>query len=123
MEAAEIFAKMARRRLEELKMTHEGLAKRLGVNRVQVSRALVGENAPRIDTLLRWADALGVTVEYLLGREVVTNEAHIAEIQSLQLEAVRLALACSDLAALRQAICALGGRALNEPEDAGQGAG
>jgi transcriptional regulator with XRE-family HTH domain len=73
MEVGEIFAERVRRRLKELDWTHAKLAERLGLAGPTVSQTLNDGRAPRIDTLLRWADALGVEVSWLLGRELVAT--------------------------------------------------
>ncbi len=58
--------------MEELDITQLELAKRLGVPAPGVSKALSEETAPRIDTLLRWAEALETTPQWLLGTDKLT---------------------------------------------------
>jgi transcriptional regulator with XRE-family HTH domain len=68
-QVSEIFAKRARLRLEELQWTQEKLAEKIGVSRGTVANYLQGETAPGADMLIKWADALEVSVQWLLGRE------------------------------------------------------
>lgn len=66
MKPAELFAKNAKRRLEELKISQGELARRLGVTRPMVSDYLRGQRSPGVTVLQAWAEALGCTVSDLL---------------------------------------------------------
>ncbi|RYZ80787.1 MAG: XRE family transcriptional regulator [Proteobacteria bacterium] len=70
MQPAETFEIQVRRRLKELGWTHERLASQLGIATAGVSKTLTNGTSPRIDTLVKWAEALGVSPEYLLGLEL-----------------------------------------------------
>lgn len=51
-----------------LKMSQEELAYRVGTNQRQISRYERGENDPTADVLIKLADALDTTTDWLLGR-------------------------------------------------------
>ena len=50
-------------------LTQKELADRMGISYVNISQIERGERVPKIDTLSRVANALGVSVAFLLGRE------------------------------------------------------
>ena len=58
------------------KMTQEQLGKRVDVTKVSISCYENGSRTPDIDTLEKIADALDVSVDYLLGR---TDEVELVE--------------------------------------------
>lgn len=54
--------------------TQKDLSKESGITEASVSRYLKGERNPRIDVIVNFSKALGVSVEYLLnGEESKTN--------------------------------------------------
>lgn len=55
--------------IREQGMRQGEFAKKVGINPVTLSRYVCGVNRPKPDFLKRVADALGVTVNYLYGRE------------------------------------------------------
>lgn len=55
-------------RRNQLKISQEDLAHRLGTNQTQISRYERGENNPSSEILGRFADLLDTTSDYLLGR-------------------------------------------------------
>ncbi len=62
-------------------MTQEGLASALGVSRQAVSKWETGESMPDTENLIRIADALGVSLDALAGRERIEEAAPIAEVK------------------------------------------
>lgn len=61
------YKRIAQRR-KALKMNQEDLAYQIGSNQTQVSRYERGENDITGEVLIKIADALNTTVDYLLGR-------------------------------------------------------
>ncbi|HHX93899.1 MAG TPA: helix-turn-helix transcriptional regulator [Tenericutes bacterium] len=63
-----------RKRLKELRKKHGLTQNKLGnlvnVTKVSISGYENGNRTPNIETLIDIADALGVTIDYLLGREI-----------------------------------------------------
>lgn len=59
-------------KLKELrgKMTQEQIAKKLGLNRQTYRNYENGDRQPDFDTLTKMADYFGVTIDYLLGRDI-----------------------------------------------------
>ncbi len=57
---------LARARREELGLTQDELAKRLGIQQASLSRLESGEREPRIAFLRRWARELGVEPSALI---------------------------------------------------------
>ena len=51
------------------------LAHKSGIAQAHVSHFECGTRAPRIDNLLKLADALGVTTDFLLGRQTAAAKA------------------------------------------------
>ena len=60
------------KRLRELRImreiTQEQLAEKADISRVMIGRYETTDQLPALDTLVRIADALGVSTDYLLGR-------------------------------------------------------
>lgn len=54
-------------------LTQADVASALGVSSVVYSRYEKGTRQPSIDTLIQLADILGVTVDYLLGRQEIED--------------------------------------------------
>ena len=63
------------KRLRELRImreiTQEQLAEKADISRVMIGRYETTDQLPALDTLVRIADALGVSTDYLLGRSTV----------------------------------------------------
>jgi transcriptional regulator with XRE-family HTH domain len=95
VEIGEIFSQRVRAKLTGLGWTHADLAKRLGIAGPTVSQTITDGRAPRIDTLLRWADALGVKVEHLLGRDVDVYDPQVERLKA-RVEAQTLLASASD---------------------------
>lgn len=55
--------------MDERKVTSVWLSEEVGVSKVAISNILTGKSSPSVDNLLKIADALGVSVTYLLGLE------------------------------------------------------
>ena len=68
--------------------THEDLANELGIKAAGVSKILSQSTNSRIDTLVRWAKALGVSPQRLLGTE--KPQAPPRSLDSLRIEAIAL---------------------------------
>jgi transcriptional regulator with XRE-family HTH domain len=66
LEATTTFAARLQTRLEELNWTNNELAKRLDCHKQQVSRWTTGKDAPSSQSLRRIAQALGVSMDYLM---------------------------------------------------------
>jgi transcriptional regulator with XRE-family HTH domain len=66
------------RRLE-LKLTQEELAERSGINQSTVSQLERGEQAPSLRSLIALAQALGVSIEWLLGFDNPNEAARILD--------------------------------------------
>jgi transcriptional regulator with XRE-family HTH domain len=61
--------------LEEKNIKQKELAKAIGVTEVTISRYLNGERKPRPDIIIKMADYLGVSTDYLLGMTESTQPA------------------------------------------------
>lgn len=57
------FLRLVKQRMEQLGVTHQQLADRLGVSRPYVSRLLSGKHSPSADLMQRVAEALGCEPE------------------------------------------------------------
>lgn len=55
--------------ISESNTTKSEVARRVGVNRSQLTRILKGAQYPSMDLLVGFADHFQVTTDYLLGRE------------------------------------------------------
>ena len=60
--------------LQENDMTQKELASKIGVTEVTISRYVTGERTPQTDIIVKIADALHSTTDYLLGRTEVQNQ-------------------------------------------------
>lgn len=66
------------RRIRELRgMTQAGMGERAGVAAASISHFETGQRSPSLETLVKLADALDVTVDTLLGRAPLQAAAHI----------------------------------------------
>jgi len=74
---AEPFAKQLKRIRASKKLSQSDLANRIGLKPAAVSHFETGQRKPPLDTLTKLADALSVSVDYLLGRDLsrATNAA------------------------------------------------
>ena len=66
----EILADSLKRIRKSKRLSQSGLAKRTGLMPAAISHFETGERRPSLENLLKLADALAVSVDYLLGREV-----------------------------------------------------
>jgi transcriptional regulator with XRE-family HTH domain len=69
MEVREIFAKKAKARMEVLGITQTELAKSLKTDQGAISAYINAKRNPQLDTVTKWAEALGVTVGWLLSED------------------------------------------------------
>lgn len=99
MELSKIFAERVKSRLAALDWKHERLATEVGWERASVTQYLQGKTVPKADLLLKWASALGVSTDWLLGAEEKSVPA-----EDQRLEAVRLILGVDDDDKLRIAL-------------------
>lgn len=82
MDIVDIFRKNAERRRQELGLTQDGLAKKIGTSRSAVTRSLYGQVAPTIDTVQKWAEALETTAaELLTDTSIETHEESPSELR------------------------------------------
>jgi transcriptional regulator with XRE-family HTH domain len=72
---AESFAEQLKRIRASKKLSQSDLANKIGLKPAAVSHFETGQRKPPLDTLMKLADALSVSVDYLLGRDMsrVTN--------------------------------------------------
>ena len=83
------------KRLKEIRMkrgmSQQKLGDLIGVTKVSICGYENGTRVPTIDNLIKLSDALNVTVDYLLGREVsITNEETRSYVGSISYEDVDL---------------------------------
>lgn len=64
-----VFCKRLRDTRAARMLTQDELAERADISRVMVSRYETGAVIPTVDVLIRIADALNISIDYLLGRE------------------------------------------------------
>lgn len=69
------FGERLRHIREQKQLTQAELAQKFGVQPSAISHFESGRRSPSLDNLKRLADALAVTIEYLLGREAVPASA------------------------------------------------
>ena len=62
------------KRLEEIKITQHELATRVGVTDISMCRYIHGERMPNAPIIANIAKALGVTTDWLLGLEDLTEK-------------------------------------------------
>lgn len=65
--------------MDERKITSAWLAEKVGISKVAVSNIVTGKNSPSVDNLLKIAEALGVSITYLLGLEEKIEEEKLKE--------------------------------------------
>ena len=75
----EIFSERLSELLMEKNMTQKQLAEKAGITEAAVSHYLRGDRKPRSPVLLRIANALDTTPEYLSGRSTENPEEDIAQ--------------------------------------------
>ena len=63
-------AENLKKRREEYELTQEDLAKKVGIDRVSISRFESGYKVPSLNTTVALADALHISVDELIGRQV-----------------------------------------------------
>ena len=86
---------MIGKRVKELRMkkglSQQELGNNIGVTKVSICGYENGTRVPTIDNLIKLSDALDVTIDYLLGREVtVMNEENKSYIGSISYDDVCL---------------------------------
>lgn len=72
-DASQIFGEKLREAREAKKLSQSDLAERTGLQPSAISHFETGRRSPSFDNLKRLADALQVSTDYLLGREVVSG--------------------------------------------------
>jgi len=72
---SESFGELLRRTREEKGLSQSELAQKGGFQPSAISHFESGRRAPSFDNLKKLADALAVTIDYLLGRETVPTSA------------------------------------------------
>lgn len=78
------FWKRVNKRIKELNITQEALCKDLGINLGTLRQQITHSRYPSVDIAFRFAQALGVSVEYLVtGTESDKKSELIDEIKSL----------------------------------------
>lgn len=65
--------------MDERRVTSAWLAEKVGISKVAVSNIVTGKNSPSVDNLLKIADALGVSITYLLELEDKIEKEKIQE--------------------------------------------
>lgn len=81
-----IFCERAKTRMKELHITTRQLAKSIGMTESTVSRYLSGNRSPKIEELVKIAETLECSADYLLGlkeSEVVVQKEIFKEIAGL----------------------------------------
>lgn len=56
--------------MKEKKLTQKELAKLAGITEASMSKYLSGERTPRIDVIVNLSNALGVTTDELIGKDI-----------------------------------------------------
>lgn len=56
--------------MKEKKLTQKELAKLAGITEASMSKYLSGERTPRIDVIVNLANALGITTDELIGKDI-----------------------------------------------------
>ncbi len=72
---AELFGERLRRIREDKRLTQSDLAARTGFQPSAISHFESGRRSPSFDNLKKLADALAVTIDFLLGRETLPTTA------------------------------------------------
>ena len=67
---AETFAERLKKIRTSKELSQSGLANKIGLKPAAVSHFETGQRKPPLETLVKLSDALSVSVDYLLGREV-----------------------------------------------------
>ncbi len=63
------FCERLQSRRESLGLTKTALSKMVGISNVSIREFEIGRKVPTVDTLVALADALGVSTDWLLGRD------------------------------------------------------
>src|SRR2546422_45336 len=89
--AAETFGERLARLREDAGLSQSALARRVGVSQSAISQMEAGDRSPSYGMLLQLADALGVSVAYLVGADVEqlspVEEKHFRRYRALPAEA------------------------------------
>lgn len=75
-----VYSERLRSALKARNMKAVELADQIGASRSLISNYVTGRREPRYDTSVRIADALGVSVDYLLGRSDSMHKTNISEV-------------------------------------------
>ena len=67
---SEIFSKRLKKIREEKKLSQADLAKKAGLQPAAISHFETGQRKPSFDNLKRLANALNISIDYLLGRKI-----------------------------------------------------
>lgn len=73
----DIFLKRVESKLKEKNLTRAGLAEHLDLSRNAISQFFLRKRRPNIDTLMKIAEALSVSVDFLVGR---TEESEVVDL-------------------------------------------
>ena len=71
---SEIFCERLKRLLKSAGLSQKELAEKIGCTEVTVSRYIAGERVPKATIVVKIANALGVSVDYLIGNESRNTE-------------------------------------------------
>ena len=69
-EHAELFGQRLARLRDDAGLSQSGLARRIGTSQSAISQIEAGDRSPSYGTLVQLADALGVSLAYLVGASV-----------------------------------------------------
>lgn len=86
-----IFANRVKEILEEKDMKQKDLAEIVGISEVSISRYLKGTHEPGKDILEKIANALDVSIDYLLGRKDFLTKEKPKEFQAYDPDALEIA--------------------------------
>jgi transcriptional regulator with XRE-family HTH domain len=70
---AEIFSERLKKIRESKKLSQSDLGKKTGLQSAAISHFETGQRKPSFDNLKKLADALSVSIDYLLGRDVTQS--------------------------------------------------
>jgi transcriptional regulator with XRE-family HTH domain len=91
--AAELFGQRLSRLREDARLSQSGLARRVGSSQSAISQIEAGDRSPSYGMLVQLADALGVSLAYLVGAAVEQltpeEEVHFRRYRALSEDAQR----------------------------------
>ena len=103
----EPFASNLRKRAEQLGITHAEVARRTGLTERRYGNYVSGVREPDLQTLVRIASTLGVTVDHLIGAELAGRTGTAEELFQERISAALKALGSDELRTLVTMIEAL----------------